>query len=124
VHKSCTPPTRNTTHRVDANPASGTPLTADLTITNTSSINDARQNSRPNSDDRNSGADENAGDTTSNTPFIGVASHDTGLSVLAYYGVENHSKWVFTPLFRGAGMSIGRGGKQPVRPDLNSNSNR
>jgi type II secretory pathway pseudopilin PulG len=47
---------------------------------------------------------------TENQPFIGVASQDKGKSVIAYYGVENHSKWVFTPLFRG----VGRTG--PVRP--------
>lgn len=38
---------------------------------------------------------------TDNTPFIGVASQSRGRSVIAYYGIENHSKWVFTPLFRG-----------------------
>jgi len=25
--------------------------------------------------------------------------------VLAYYGIENHSKWIYTPLFRGGGTS-------------------
>jgi hypothetical protein len=25
--------------------------------------------------------------------------------VLAYYGIENHSKWIYTPLFRGSGTS-------------------
>ena len=39
---------------------------------------------------------------TSNTPFIGVASQSKARSVLTYYGIENHSKWVFTPLFRGS----------------------
>ncbi len=39
---------------------------------------------------------------TSNTPFIGVASQSQSRSVVAYYGIENHSKWIFTPLFRGA----------------------
>jgi type II secretory pathway pseudopilin PulG len=47
---------------------------------------------------------------TDNQPFIGVASQDKGKSVIAYYGIENHSKWIFTPLFRG----VGRTG--PVRP--------
>lgn len=41
---------------------------------------------------------------TENTPFIGVASQSRSTSVIAYYGIENHSKWVFTPLFRGGGM--------------------
>ena len=40
---------------------------------------------------------------TENTPFIGVASQSKGKSVIAYYGIENHSKWIFTPLFRGSG---------------------
>ena len=48
---------------------------------------------------------------TDKTPFIGVASQSRSTSVIAYYGVENHSKWVFTPLFRGTGtMTVGRGG--------------
>ena len=42
---------------------------------------------------------------TENTPFIGVASQSKVRSVIAYYGIENHSKWVFTPLFRGIGRS-------------------
>lgn len=42
---------------------------------------------------------------TENTPFIGVASQDRSKSVIAYYGIENHSKWVFTPLFRGSGRN-------------------
>lgn len=40
---------------------------------------------------------------TSNSPFVGVASQNRGKSVLSYYGIENHSKWVFTPMFRGNG---------------------
>ena len=58
---------------------------------------------------------------TDNTPFIGVASQSRAKSVLAYYGIENHSKWIFTPLFRGTGRSNivpgrvrpGRGGPPP-----------
>ena len=42
---------------------------------------------------------------TDNTPFIGVASQSRGRSVLAYYGIENHSQWIFTPLFRGGGTT-------------------
>lgn len=42
---------------------------------------------------------------TDNTPFIGVASQSRSRSVIAYYGIENHSKWIFTPLFRGSGTS-------------------
>ncbi len=48
---------------------------------------------------------------TDNTPFIGVASQSKARSVITYYGIENHSKWVFTPLFRGGG-----GGPTPPGP--------
>ena len=44
-------------------------------------------------------------DVTDNTPFIGVASQSKSKSIIAYYGIENHSKWIYTPLFRGAGTS-------------------
>jgi type II secretory pathway pseudopilin PulG len=44
-------------------------------------------------------------DSTDNTPFIGVASKSRSKSVIAYYGIENHSKWIYTPLFRGGGTS-------------------
>lgn len=44
--------------------------------------------------------------STSNTPFIGVASQSKRRSMLTYYGIENHSKWLFTPMFRGTG-SVG-----------------
>lgn len=53
--------------------------------------------------DDDSEADEDFEVVTSNQPFIGVASQDRGQSVIAYYGIENHSKWIFTPLFRGTG---------------------
>jgi type II secretory pathway pseudopilin PulG len=46
--------------------------------------------------------------STENTPFIGVASQNKGSSVIAYYGIENHSKWIFTPLFRGTGRNAPR----------------
>jgi type II secretory pathway pseudopilin PulG len=45
-------------------------------------------------------------DSTSNTPFIGVASQSKSKSIIAYYGIENHSKWIYTPLFRGSGTSV------------------
>jgi type II secretory pathway pseudopilin PulG len=43
---------------------------------------------------------------TENTPFIGVASQNKDKSIIAYYGIENHSKWIFTPLFRGTGKNM------------------
>jgi type II secretory pathway pseudopilin PulG len=45
-------------------------------------------------------------DVTDNLPFIGVASQSRSKSIIAYYGIENHSKWVFTPLFRGVGTAV------------------
>lgn len=45
---------------------------------------------------------------TDNTPFIGVASQSKGKSIVVYYGIENHSKWIFTPLFRGTGRNAPR----------------
>lgn len=41
----------------------------------------------------------NAGDTTGG-PFVGVASSNTSKSVLTYYGIDSHDRWIFTPLFR------------------------
>jgi len=32
--------------------------------------------------------------------FVGVASRNRRPSVLTYYGIERHDKWIFTPLFR------------------------
>lgn len=42
---------------------------------------------------------------TDKAPFVGVASQSRSKSVIAYYGIENHSKWIFTPMFRGAGAN-------------------
>ncbi len=50
---------------------------------------------------------------TDKVPFIGVASQSRSKSVIAYYGIENHSKWVFTPLFRGTGISAVNPAKRP-----------
>lgn len=56
-------------------------------------------------DDITAPDDVNTEVLTENTPFIGVASQSRSTSVISYYGIENHSKWVFTPLFRGLGAS-------------------
>jgi type II secretory pathway pseudopilin PulG len=56
-------------------------------------------------DDVAEAAEEEIDDVTEGVSFIGVASQSRSKSVLAYYGVENHSKWIFTPLFRGTGAS-------------------
>lgn len=65
--------------------------------------------------------DEDIELVTDSQPFIGVASQSKSRSVLAYYGVENHSKWVYTPLFRGGsssqqGDASGNGGGIPTGP--------
>lgn len=60
---------------------------------------------------------------TENTPFIGVASQSKSKSIISYYGIENHSRWVFTPLFRGTrGVTMipNRG----TRPFSNSSNTR
>lgn len=61
-------------------------------------------------------ADEEDMTVEDNIPFIGVASQSQGRSVLAYYGIENHAKWLFTPLFRGTGANIIRPGRGPTAP--------
>lgn len=50
-------------------------------------------------------AEEEFDVATENTPFIGVASQSKSKSIIAYYGIENHSKWIFTPMFRGSGSN-------------------
>jgi hypothetical protein len=65
--------------------------------------------------------DEDFEVVTDNQPFIGVASQSRSNSILAYYGIERHSNWIFTPLFRGR-SSFGGGGRNfdrrpPVRID-------
>lgn len=37
---------------------------------------------------------------SSNGPFIGVASRSCADSIIAYYGIEQHAGWVFTPFYR------------------------
>jgi type II secretory pathway pseudopilin PulG len=39
-------------------------------------------------------------DDDASGPFVGVASRSKQESVLAYYGLERHDQWIFTPLFR------------------------
>lgn len=41
-----------------------------------------------------SAADDSSG------PFVGVATRSAAKSVLTYYGIEQHEKWIFTPLFK------------------------
>ncbi|HKS09472.1 MAG TPA: hypothetical protein VJS13_08005 [Pyrinomonadaceae bacterium] len=39
-------------------------------------------------------------DDVGSGPFVGVSSHSKSDAVLAYYGIERHDQWIFTPLFR------------------------
>jgi type II secretory pathway pseudopilin PulG len=36
----------------------------------------------------------------SSGPFVGVSSRSKNNSVLYYYGIDRHDRWIFTPLFR------------------------
>ena len=46
--------------------------------------------------------DDDGEDTSMSTrgPFIGVASRSRRDSIITYYGIERHDRWVFTPFFR------------------------
>lgn len=33
-------------------------------------------------------------------PFIGVVSRSRNASIIAYYGIERHNRWIFTPAYR------------------------
>jgi type II secretory pathway pseudopilin PulG len=53
----------------------------------------------------NTGTEESssAGDPTDEDytgPFVGVASRNKNNSVLYYYDIDRHDRWIFTPLFR------------------------
>ncbi len=67
-------------------------------------------------DDKEEADDSDFEVVTDNTPFIGVASQDRSKSFIAYYGIENHSKWIFTPLFRGTGKNIVGNNVRPPTP--------
>lgn len=45
-------------------------------------------------------ADEDLDEANSTGPFIGVASRSNRQSVINYYGIDHHNRWVFTPLYR------------------------
>ncbi len=67
--------------------------------------------------------DEDFDVTTDNQPFIGVASQSRSKSIIAYYGIEKHSNWIFTPMFRGTGITVsgtvkGPPQQQPVAPEV------
>ena len=62
-------------------------------------------NTNSDSDVKEADDDDHEDIATDDTPFIGVVSQNRATSIIAYYGIENHSKWIFTPLFRGAGTT-------------------
>jgi type II secretory pathway pseudopilin PulG len=49
-------------------------------------------------DDARCGLDTSPNETA--TPFIGVASRSRCPSVITYYGIDRHDRWVFTPVYR------------------------
>lgn len=59
-------------------------------------------------------------ESTDNVEFIGVVSGSKSRSVIAYYGIENHSKWLFTPLFRGNGVRSVSGGRDSTVDSIDS----
>ena len=65
--------------------------------------------------------------STDGTSFIGVASQSRSSSVIAYYGIENHSKWIYTPLFRSTGATSVTGNRNNtpnsnIQRNVNSSS--
>ncbi len=75
-----------------------------------------------NDEDDLQGVDESEYDVkTDNTPFIAVSSQSKSRSVLTYYGIENHSKWIFTPLFRGTGGTQANNANTSRTPITNTN---
>lgn len=51
-------------------------------------------------DDSDAGCDLDTSPNETATPFIGVASRSRCPSVITYYGIERHDRWVFTPVYR------------------------
>lgn len=72
-----------------------------------STQSESKDDSKPSEKDDStptSASDESSGgeDTSvsSTGPFIGVASRNRSGSIITYYGIERHDRWIFTPLFR------------------------
>ncbi|CAN5238671.1 hypothetical protein BH20ACI1_BH20ACI1_14430 [soil metagenome] len=85
----------------------------DYAIKSTTIINDESDSDIKEADD------EEFETSTEGTTFIGVASQSRSSSVIAYYGIENHSKWVFTPLFRSTGATSVQGRNAGAAPNAN-----
>ena len=65
------------------------PFAAKLQLTN---VIDAKTKDKP------PGGEDTAGEGSGQ--FLGVVSRSRRPSVLTYYGIERHDRWVYTPLFR------------------------
>ncbi|HZG54818.1 MAG TPA: type II secretion system protein [Pyrinomonadaceae bacterium] len=59
---------------------------------------DRDKNDRRDDEDARCDLDTSPNETA--TPFIGVASRSRCPSVITYYGIERHDRWVFTPVYR------------------------
>ena len=49
---------------------------------------------------QDSSSDADISDDSYSGPFVGVASRNKTSSVLYYYDIDHHNRWIFTPLFR------------------------
>jgi hypothetical protein len=49
---------------------------------------------------QDSSSTSDASDDDYTGPFVGVASRNKSNSVLYYYDIDRHDRWIFTPLFR------------------------
>jgi type II secretory pathway pseudopilin PulG len=51
-------------------------------------------------DEKDASCDLDTSPNETATPFIGVASRSRCPSVITYYGIERHDRWIFTPVYR------------------------
>jgi type II secretory pathway pseudopilin PulG len=72
------------------------------------------------SEDETDIVDDDFDVVTDSQPFIAVASQSRARSVISYYGIERHSNWIFTPLFRGSGRTLINSTRRPdgLVPDI------
>ncbi|MBV9923536.1 MAG: type II secretion system protein [Acidobacteria bacterium] len=50
------------------------------------------------SGDKDEGGEDSSISTSG--PFVGVASRNRNESIITYYGIDRHDRWVFTPFYR------------------------
>ncbi|HEX8652780.1 MAG TPA: type II secretion system protein [Pyrinomonadaceae bacterium] len=60
--------------------------------------NENKEGAPPSESDESSSSEDTSVNSTG--PFIGVASRNSSPSIITYYGIERHDRWIFTPLFR------------------------